>query len=43
MGINTVSWKTNGHAVSRFEYTPPNQFMVGNGLGYKLELSANKK
>ena len=43
MGINTVSWKTNGHAVSRFEYTPQTGFMVGNGLGYKLELSANKK
>jgi hypothetical protein len=43
MGINTVSWKTNGNTVSRFEYTPQAGFMVGNGLGYKLELSLNKK
>ncbi len=43
MGINTVSWKTDGNAVSRYEYTPQTGFMVGNGLGYKLELSLNKK
>lgn len=43
MGVNTISWKTNGHVVSRYEYTPQSGFMVGNGLGYKLELSMNKK
>jgi hypothetical protein len=43
LGINTVTWKTNGSAISRFEYTPQTGFMVGNGLGYKLELSLNKK
>ncbi len=43
MGINTVTWKTNGNAISRFEYTPQTGFMVGNGLGYKLEASVNKK
>jgi hypothetical protein len=43
MGVNTISWKTNGHVISEYEYTPQNGFMVGNGLGYKLELSINKK
>lgn len=43
MGINTISWKTNGDTVSRFEYSPQTGFMVGNGLGYKLEGSFNKK
>ncbi|HNC01624.1 MAG TPA: hypothetical protein PLS71_25515 [Leptospiraceae bacterium] len=43
LGINTISWKTNGDTISRFEYTPQSGFMVGNGLGYKLEGSFNKK
>ena len=43
MGSNTVSWQTNGNTVSRFEYAPQTGFMVGNGLGYKLESSINKK
>lgn len=43
MGINTISWKTNGHLASEHEYSPQGGFMVGNGLGYKLELSLNKK
>ncbi len=43
MGINTISWKTNGYSASQYEYTPQTGFMVGNGLGYKLETSFNKK
>ncbi len=43
MGVNTITWKTDGNIFSRNEYTPQDGFMVGNGLGYKLELSLNKK
>jgi hypothetical protein len=43
MGINTISWQTSGDVFSRSGYTPQTGFMVGNGLGYKLELSLNKK
>lgn len=43
LGVNTVTWKTDGNTFSSDAYYPQTGYMVGNGLGYKLELSLNRK
>ena len=44
MGVNTVSWSTNGYSYNRIlGYSDQKGFLVGNGLGYRLDFSFNKK
>jgi hypothetical protein len=44
MGVNTISWSTSGRSYVRgLGYSRQNGFMVGNGLGYRVDFSFNKK
>ncbi len=44
MGINTVSWITSGYNYNRvLGYSEQKGFLVGNGLGYRMDFSFNKK
>lgn len=44
MGVNTVSWSSSGYSYNRFlGYSDQKGFIVGNGLGYRLDFSFNKK
>ncbi len=43
LGVNTVTWQTSGVSLSRFGYYNQDGFMVGNGLGYRMDTSINRQ
>lgn len=43
LGVNTITWQTNGAIFSRFGFTEQSGFMVGNGLGYRMDASVSRK